>query len=149
MAWPGRLLAAAVLAVALALMAWQWFERLRRPASRSQADARHFARQDFRRLLGAGVMALIALTVWQGAEINPRAGRHEARLWASSWLLVAALVLFLLALALVDLLSIRLYARRHRRDLAAQHRAALAAERRRLFDPDSDDRRRPPPPDVL
>jgi membrane protein implicated in regulation of membrane protease activity len=148
MAWPGRLLAAGVLAVALALLAWQWFERRRRPASRSQVDVRHFARQDLRRLLGAGVMGLIALTAWQGAEINPRAGRHEARLWASSWLLVAVLVLLLLALALLDLLSIRLYARRHRRDLAAQQRAAIAAERRRLFDPDTGDGRRPPP-DVL
>jgi membrane protein implicated in regulation of membrane protease activity len=148
MAWPGRLLAAGVLAVALALLAWQWFERRRRPASRSQADARHFARQDLRRLLGAGVMALIAVMAWQGAEINPRAGRHEARLWASSWLLVAGLVLLLLTLALLDLLSIRLYARRHRRDLAAQQRAAIAAERRRLFDPDTGDGRRRPP-DVI
>lgn len=141
----GRLLAGGVLAVASALVAWQWFERRRRPASRSQADQRHFARQDVRRLVVAGVMGLIALAAWQAAGLNPRHGRHEARLWASSWLLVAVLVLFLLALALLDLIAIRLYARRHRRELAGRHRAAIDAERRRLFEP-GDGRR---PPDVI
>jgi hypothetical protein len=103
-------LTAAVLAVA-ALLAWrQLAERRGRAQGMTAADRRHFARQDVRRLTGSGVMALIGLGIAWGAGIDPRGDGWSKRLFLSVWLVVILLVFFLVMLALLDLLSTRLYA---------------------------------------
>jgi hypothetical protein len=128
-------LTAAVLAVAVLLARRQLAERRGRVQEMTAADRRHFGRQDVRRLTGSAVMALIGLGIAWGSWIDPRGDGWSKRLFLSVWLVVILLVFFLVMLALLDLLSTRLYARRQGRVLIAERREALRAQ----------SRRRPPP----
>lgn len=127
-AWAGPVLTAAVLAVAAVLALRQRAERRVRAAGLTAEDRRYFARQDLRRLTGVAVLVLIGLGMTWGSQLDYRGDVPSKRLFLTVWLIVILLVLFLVGLALLDLLSTRLYARRHRRILAAERREALKAE---------------------
>jgi membrane protein implicated in regulation of membrane protease activity len=124
-------LSAALVAIAAYFAVRQWRERRGRPTKLDAADARHFARQDWRRGLGSAVMTLIAIGLVVGTRLDPRAGRLERRLFLAVWLGVIALLSLLLVLAMLDWLAIRDYARRHRDALADERYAALVEERRK------------------
>src|SRR5205823_6042152 len=66
------LLAIGVTVVAGVLALRQRYERRHREPALSDADARHFARQDFRRTVVGVVMVLLALGVAVGARIEPK-----------------------------------------------------------------------------
>jgi hypothetical protein len=121
-------LATTVLVVAALLAARQRAERKDRAAELDAVDRRHFARQDLRRFTGVGVMALIGLGIAWGSRIDPKGDERSKRLFLAVWLVVILLVLLLVVLAFFDLLSTRLYARRHVRALAAERRRVLEAE---------------------
>ncbi len=126
-----QFLAVGILTVA-GVLAWRQIRDQRRRALEaplSEADVRHFARQDFRRFVVGAVMVLLALGVAVGTRLAPRlAGR--ANVWfLAVWLGVFLLILVLLWLALLDWLATWVYARRTRRELAREHRELLQAER--------------------
>jgi cation transport ATPase len=124
-------LAIGVTVVAGVLALRQRHERRHREAELSEADARHFARQDLRRALVGVVMVLLALCVAVGSRIEPKlAGRTNAWFLAI-WLAVFLQLFVLLWLALLDWIATWLYARRHRRALARERLQFLREEQRR------------------
>ncbi|MBX6312806.1 MAG: hypothetical protein IRY99_07810 [Isosphaeraceae bacterium] len=127
----GPILAVVVLAVAAYFAVRQEIDRRRREADLSEADALHFARQDVRRFLGSVVMLLIAAGMVAGTLFDPRASRAAGRLFLAIWAGMGVLLCLLFWLAVHDWLSIRAYARRHRRALAEERAAALAEQQRR------------------
>jgi hypothetical protein len=120
-------LAVTVLVAAALLAVRQRGERKGRAADLDEADRRHFARQDLRRFTGVAVMVLIGLGIAWGSRIDPKGDERSKRLFLAVWFVVILLVFFLLAVAFFDLLSTQLYARRHRRALAAERRRVLGA----------------------
>jgi hypothetical protein len=125
----GLVIGVTVVAVVLALR--QWYERRHREIGLSEADARHFARQDFRRALVGVVMILLALGVAIGSRLaHERAGRPNP--WfLTTWLAVFGLIFVLVWLALLDWIATWLYGRRHRRAIARARIEFLRDERRK------------------
>lgn len=128
MSW---LLATAIVAAALILAVRQNLERQSRDDDLSEDDDRHYRRQDLRRFLGAGVMALVAVAIAVGSHINPFLSIFNRRMFGSVWVAVILLVFVLLALAWLDWLATLSYARRHRKAIADERKAIIDAERRR------------------
>lgn len=125
---------ALIVLLALAFLGWwQWRERQKRDDRLSEADARHFARQDVRRLIGSVLLALVAVGVVAGTSIP--LGGHPSRLirrtFAGVWLLVILLLAAALVLAWIDIKATRVYARRHSQAIDAERRAFLEQARRR------------------
>lgn len=122
----GHLLSVAVLTVAFLLGYRQWRERRARGSDLSEADARYFARQDVRRLVGAVLMALVAVGISVGSRMVVLKGDREAGRWfIRTWLAVGITLLGLLGLALIDWVATRAYARRHHRALLQDRRQVL------------------------
>jgi cytochrome c oxidase assembly factor CtaG len=121
----GPALAAAVLLAAALLGMRQRAERRARAAVLEDPDRRHFARQDARRRTGTVVLALAGLGIAWGSGIDPKGDERSKRLFLAVWLAVMLLVLVLMVLAFLDVLATQLYARRHRRALAAERRRVL------------------------
>jgi hypothetical protein len=120
------------LTVVAGVLAWrQRHERRHREPDLSDADARHYARQDFRRAIAGSVMLLLAPGIVVAARIEPKlAGRPN--LWfLAAWLAIFALIFVLLGLALLDWIATWRYARRHRRALARERLQFLREEQRR------------------
>jgi hypothetical protein len=139
------MLSIAIATVAV-LLGWrQWWEHRERAGSLSDADRRHFLRQDLRRTIGVLLMGILALGIYLGSRIPPRisdfpldadfreALRAVAGAWVVTWVngqanprfvaiwLVMFVVLgILLALALFDWRATRRYARRQRQALAGE-----------------------------
>jgi hypothetical protein len=115
-----------ILLVTLFLALWQWFDRRSRDPDQNDEDRDFFHRQDRRRHAGVALMVALALaipahslllSVLPGNSIL-RYSPWSGLIFAVIWLVVCVLVVFLLVLALFDLLATRRYARRHRRALA-------------------------------
>ncbi len=120
-----------VIVVAALLAVRQGYERRHRETGLSEADARHFARQDFRRAVVGVVLVLLALGVAVGSQLKHlRAGRPNT--WfLGVWLAVFGLIFVLVWLAVLDWIETWLYARRHRRALIRERNEFLRSERRR------------------
>jgi hypothetical protein len=129
----------AVCALLLGLrLSW---ERRTREADLPVADRKHFLIQDLRRGLGILLMGYLAfgvsvgsrlptfvltpkdpggagpLDVAAGAVIMPALEAHPNRRFLAIWLAVFASIVLLLALAMIDWISTRRYALRHRREM--------------------------------
>jgi hypothetical protein len=117
--------------VAAALAMRQWHERRRREPNLSGDDARHFARQDFRRAVVGVVLLLLALSIAFGSRLEPRPAGRPSPLFLAVWLGIFGLVFVLVWLAVFDFLATWLYARRHRRAIARERIEYLRGERRR------------------
>jgi hypothetical protein len=114
------MLASAVGLTAGILALRQWYERRHRDRNLSDADAHHFARQDFRRSTAGGVMGLLALGIVVGAHLGHKVAGKANPWFLEVWLIVFGLILVLLWLALVDWLATWHYARRHHRAMARE-----------------------------
>ncbi len=129
-------ISAAVLAIAGLLSFRQWHEWRRRSSDLSLDDSRYFRDQDRRRAIGALVMVLLAVGLSLGSRIPHLAARHANPWFIMVWLGVFGLIFVLLALAFSDLMATRLYARRHRGEIARERLDLLRDTARRRFDDD-------------
>jgi hypothetical protein len=125
----GLVIGVTVVAGALALR--QWHERRHRETELSDDDARHFARQDFRRAVVSVVLLLLALSIAFGSRIEPRPAGRPSPLFLAVWLAIFGLIFVLVWLALLDGIATWLYARRHGRAIARERIEFLRGERRR------------------
>jgi hypothetical protein len=114
-----------ILLVAVFLVLWQWFDRRSRDPHSSPEDRDFFRSQDRRRLFGVGVMTVLAVLL----PFLPSSGdpKETTLFGALALFLVCGLILVLLALAFLDGLATRRYARRQLSSLA-QERAKLMLE---------------------
>jgi hypothetical protein len=138
LAWTSLALSIAVATIALLLGLRLWWERRTRGGELPAADRKHFLLQDLRRGFGIVLMAYLAFGVYVGSRLptfvsEPRAGgsvdsaagavvqagleTHPNRRFLAVWLGVFASVVLLLGLALIDWISTRRYAERHRREM--------------------------------
>lgn len=126
---PASLVLAAFVLATAAFLAWrQWRDYAGRSPDLSRRDESHFARQDLRRVLGTIVLGLVAVGLALGgrmpAVVNGRANLKFVQVWSA----VALLIVVLLVLALLDWVSTRLYARRHRQRLTDEGLSIVEAE---------------------
>jgi hypothetical protein len=108
----------------------QWYEWRGRDPDLSESDRRHFRRQDPRRVAGAVLLLCIALEIWAGSRIPHRIGNRPSAWFLAIWLNVGINLLILLALAVIDLVDNRRYARRQRRSMIAERLRLLRNARR-------------------
>ncbi|QEH32982.1 hypothetical protein OJF2_14740 [Aquisphaera giovannonii] len=124
-------LAAGLGLIAVFLALREWYELRAREDDLAEPDRLHFARQDLRRRLGIGILALIAGLVFVGSflDISPRRGPSIRFL--TVWIAVLGLIVGLLMLALADLSATRAYARRHRKRIIRESMESIREEARR------------------
>ena len=127
--WTSLVLAIVVGLIAALLGLRLWWERADRDPNLPAADRKHFNIQDLRRAIGISLMAFVAFGVYAGSRLPTRVvspapaqgetamESHPNRHFLALWLGVLAAVVMLLALAMIDWISTRQYARRHRREL--------------------------------
>jgi hypothetical protein len=108
----------------------QWYEWRARDPDLSESDRRHFRGQDPRRVAGAVLLLCIAVEIWAGSRIPHRLGNRPSGWFLAIWLNVGINLLILLALAAVDLVDNRRYARRQRRSMIAERLRLLREARR-------------------
>ncbi len=82
----GTLLALGMIAVVFALLGWQRLERSRRGADLSEADQAHFASQDTRRWVVAGIMATLAVGLYLGSQTPNRVNGRPNVAFVAIWL---------------------------------------------------------------
>lgn len=142
----GLLMALCVLCVSIALGAWQAVKRRREKDEHAgeSGETEHFRFQDFRRWLVCGLMAVSALGIAAGSQINPRAGVLHREWFATIWMIVGAVAIAMLILAMTDWMATIRYASRQRVALAAQKRAFIAAAAVELQRQARKERGRPP-----
>jgi hypothetical protein len=99
-----------ILLVAVFLGLWQWFDRRSREVNLSAADRDFFVRQDRRRYFGVGVMTVLAALL--PFIPNTEGSTRPTLFGAISLLVVCGLIIVLLALAFLDGLATRRFARR-------------------------------------
>ena len=125
-----QVLAGAVL-LAAAFLGWrQWQDYKNRPTELSRLDDNHFARQDLRRTLGTIVMLLLALGLVLGGRMVPVINGQPNLKFVQVWSSVALLMIVLLILGMLDWVSNRFYARRHRQQLTQEGLTLVEAELR-------------------
>ncbi len=110
-----RALALGVTMIAAFLGLRQWYERKARGELDGPEEAAFFRRQDVRRWLGVGVMLALAIEVFLGASVEPRAGGRGNPRFVVVWLVVLSLIVVMLGLALADWLATRAYGLRKRK----------------------------------
>lgn len=118
--------------VVAALLGWrEWSDRLARPADPSPEDARHFHHQDSRRTIGLVILSLLAVSLVVGSRLPPKIEGRASTPFLIVWLAVFLLIALLLALALIDWLALRIFARRHRSRILRERIETLRDEARR------------------
>ena len=124
-----------VVVVVAGLLGWrEWADRRDRSEELSDADARHFGHQDRRRLLGIVVLVFLAVGLVIGSRVAPKLANRANPQFLGIWLGVFLLILFLLSLALIDWIALRLFARRHRDEILRERLEILQEEKRRKAD---------------
>jgi hypothetical protein len=142
--WTSIILAFAVATIAALLAVRLRWECQTRDDELDPADRKHFVLQDLRRGFGIALMALLAVGIYVGSRlptfvvepVSPRlpgvavtaAGAlvqsaletHPNRRFLAVWMGVFASVVVLLGLAMLDWISTRRYAVRHRREMNRQ-----------------------------
>jgi TRAP-type C4-dicarboxylate transport system permease small subunit len=150
LAWTSLALAVLVALCAGFLGVQLWRERRSREPELPVPDRKHFLFQDMRRVFGILMMGLLAVGVYTGsrlpafvtevgAEAHPGRKAHPNPLFLAVWLSVFAAVLILLALGLIDWISTRQFARRHRQAMDRE-RLELLRGTIRPSDPTGDGR---------
>lgn len=128
---PASLVLAGLILIAAGFLGWRQFcDANDRPADLSPADARHFRRQDLRRLVGTVVLAAIAIGLGVGGRLPTRVAGRANLAFVQVWSSIIFLIVALLALALIDWFSTRAYDRRHRQRLTREGLAIVEAELR-------------------
>jgi Flp pilus assembly protein TadB len=128
---PASLVLSGLILVAAAFLGWrQWRDYRSRTRQLSPLDENHFVRQDIRRLLGTIILVLVSLATGIGGQMPAKVGGQANVKFVQIWSGVAFLIVALLFLALLDWLSTRLYARRHRQRLTKEGLAIVEAELR-------------------
>jgi hypothetical protein len=113
------------------LLGWkEWSDRRGRNSDLSPEDARHFGHQDTRRALGIAVLGLLAVGLFVGSRVPPKLGNKTNPQFLGIWLGVFLLILFLLGLAMIDWLAIRVFARRHRNQILRERIELLKPDKR-------------------
>lgn len=107
-------LATGIFAVAVSLLFWLRYEREQRDENLSEADFDHFSRQDRRRNIGLAILLILAQGIAVSPQIDRRVAGRPNLIFLLMWLAIFLLILLLLALAFVDLIATRVYAKRHR-----------------------------------
>jgi len=110
-------LATGIFAVAVSLLFWLRYEREQRDENLSEADLDHFSRQDRRRNIGLAILLILAQGIAVSPQIDRRVAGRPNLLFLLVWLAIFLLILLLLALAFVDLIATRVYAKRHREEI--------------------------------
>jgi Flp pilus assembly protein TadB len=131
------ILAVGVAVVAFALIGWQWVEHRQRTEKLSDEDHFHFASQEVRRGVVAGVMLLLSVGIFFGSRLEPRRNGRPNVWFIECWLAVGALLIVLLALALVDWVATRRYASRLRRAILREGLKIISDEVRLRAGPPS------------
>jgi hypothetical protein len=122
------LLSSFVLVVA-ALLGWrEWVDRRDRSMELSPEDARHFGHQDRRRTVGLVVLVLLAIGLLIGSRVPHKLGNHSNPVFLGIWFAVFLLIFILLALAMIDWVALRIFARRHRGQILRERIAILQEE---------------------
>ncbi len=125
-------MASAAIAAILGLSVW-WDRRTRKPGLFVN-DHRHFVLQDIRRTVGIVCLALLSPGLYFGSRVPVFVGEpgppgqpapahpvlHPNRVFLGIWLAVFVLLAILLALALVDWIATRRYARRQRNAMSLE-----------------------------
>jgi len=128
----------AMIAVFLGLR--QWYEWRARDPDLPAMDQSHFRRQDLRRAVGVFLLLWLALEIWAGSRIPHQRGKQPNPTFLFIWLSVGIKLIVLLALAFIDLLTTRRYARRQRRSMTLERLKLVRDARRR-----SAQKQAPPP----
>ncbi len=106
--------------IALALLAWQCFDRANREDDLLPDDGTYFRRRDFRRVFVVVVMLLLAAGIYYGSHIDHRLNGRPNPWFLGIWLAVFWLVIVLSSTALIDWIATRRYARRHRNKMVRE-----------------------------
>jgi hypothetical protein len=131
MATASLVLSTIILLIA-ALLGWrEWRDRRDRAPDLSPEDARYFAYQNARRSLGIVVLVLLAVGLVVGSRVPTRVDNKTNPQFLGIWLGVFLLIFVLLALAMVDWVALRLFARRHRHELLRERIEIIQEEKRR------------------
>ncbi len=130
MATASLVLSSFVVLVALFLGWREWADRRDRNPDLSPEDARHFGHQDVRRALGIVVMVILAIGLSVGSRIPHKLANKSNPTFLGIWLGIFLLILFLLTLALIDWIALRIFARRHRDQILRERVELLKPDRR-------------------
>jgi UDP-N-acetylmuramyl pentapeptide phosphotransferase/UDP-N-acetylglucosamine-1-phosphate transferase len=130
MATASLALSSFVLLVAASLGWKEWSDRRDRNPDLSPEDARHFGHQDVRRAMGIGVMAFLAVGLYVGSRVPHKVANRSNPQFVGIWLGIFLLILFLLGLAMIDWLALRIYARRHRDQILRERVELLKREKK-------------------
>ena len=106
-------------------------DRRDRALELSPEDARHFAHQDSRRVLGLVVLVLLAIGLVVGSRVPHRVGNQTNPQFLAIWFGVFLLIFLLLTLAMIDWIALRIFARRHRNQILRERIELLREETRR------------------
>ena len=133
------LLSSFVLLVA-GLLGWrEWADRRGRDPELSPEDVRHFGHRDRRRSLGIAVLVALAIGLVVGSRIPAKLGNQANPQFLGIWFAVFLLIFLLLALALVDWVALRVFARRHRSRILRERIEMLNQEASRRDRPETGD----------
>jgi len=108
----------------------QWYERRARDPDLPEKDRSHYRRQDLRRTAGVVLLVWLAIEIWAGSRISHRIAKQPNPTFLFIWLSVGIKLIILLALAMLDLLQTRRYARRVRRSMILERLRLLRDARR-------------------
>ncbi len=98
----------------------QWYEWRARGTELSEQDRSHYRRQDLRRITGVVLLLWLAVEIWVGSRIPHSLAQRPNPTFLFIWLSVGIKLIILLALAMLDLLETRRYARRQRRSMTLE-----------------------------
>ncbi len=116
----GHFLSLGIGMIAVFLGLSQWYEWRARDPDLSQKDRSHYRRQDLRRTAGVVLLLWLAIEIWVGSRIPHSIARRPNPTFLFIWLSVGIKLIILLALAMLDLLHTRRYARRQRRSMTLE-----------------------------
>jgi heme exporter protein D len=122
----------------------QWYEWRARDPDLPAKDRSHYRRQDLRRIAGVVLLLWLAVEIWAGCRIPHRIATRPNPTFLFIWLSVGIKLIVLLALAMLDLLHTRRYARRQRRSMILERLKLVRDARRQSSHAQAPPRSEPP-----
>jgi heme exporter protein D len=130
----GLFLSLGIAMIAVFLGLSQWYEWRARDPDLPVKDLSYYRRQDLRRSAGVVLLLWLAIEIWSGSRIPHRIGQRPNPTFLFIWLSVGIKLIVLIALAMLDLLHTRRYARRHRRSMIIERLKLVRDARRQKAD---------------